>query len=112
MTTAHLPEGFSDLENLVDEWVLPSTTERTRKRHACTMGQIVAYYDAVKPRLQDILEHLNTIPYDNAMPDEARRLLGLALMLAEVTTAVEWYHQPGVVDGFDPERFVLTAELP
>lgn len=112
MATARLPESFSGLEILVDEWVLPSTTERTRKRHASSMDQIVAYYGAVKPRLQEILEHLSAVPYDDTMPDDARRLLGLALMLAEVTTAVEWYHQPGVVDGFDPERFVLTAELP
>ncbi len=112
MAGAGLPEGFADLEALVDEWALPSMTARTRKRHASSMDQITAYYDAVKPRLTDILDHLSEVPYDGALPDDEHRLLGLALMLGEVTTAVEWYNQPGVVDGFDPERFVLTAELP
>jgi len=106
-----LPEGFAELETWVDDWVLPSTTARTRKRQALTMAEITAFYDALSPRLPDILKHLNAHPYDDTLPGPETRLLGLALMLAEITTAVEWYEQPGVVDGFDPERFELVAEL-
>lgn len=112
MSGTNLPEAFADLEPYVAEWNLPTMTARTRKRHASSMDEITGYYSAIQPRLQAMLEHLSEVPYDGSMPGDERRLLGLALMLAEVTTAVEWYKQPGVVDGFDPERFVLTAALP
>jgi hypothetical protein len=85
---------------------------RTRKRHASSMAESTAFYSAMQPRLQEILAHLSDIPYDDALPGEETRLLGLALSLAEITTSVEWYNQPAVVDGFDPERFELVAELP
>ncbi len=111
MASTGLPDGFAELERLVDEWLLPSMTARSQKRQASTMTEITNFYNAVKPRLPEILELLSSIPYDDALPAEEARLLGLALMLAEITTAVEWYEQPGVVDGFDPERFKLVAEL-
>lgn len=112
MTGANLPEGFADLEPFVADWVLPTSTARSRKRNSSQMSEITAFYDALQPRLKAVLEHLGTVPYDDTMPDEEHRLLGLALSLAEITPAVEWYDQPGVIDGFDPERFVLTTELP
>jgi len=112
VTVTGLPEGFAELEPFVAEWVLPSMMARTRKRHASSMAEITAFYNAMQPRLQEILAHLSAIPYDDALPGEETRLLGLALSLAEITTSVEWYNQPAVVDGFDPERFELVAELP
>lgn len=112
MSDTNLPAAFANLEPYVAEWDLPTMTARTRKRHASSMDEITGYYSAVQPHLQAMLDHLSEVPYGDQMPGEERRLLGLALMLAEVTTAVEWYNQPGVVDGFDPERFLLTAELP
>lgn len=112
MTGNPLPDGFEDLEPWVAQWVLPTSTARSRKRHATPMDEIQSFYDAVQPRLKEMLTHLNSVPYRDDMPDNERRLLGLTLSLAEITTAVEWYGQPGVIDGFDPERFVLTTDFP
>ncbi|NQV21581.1 MAG: hypothetical protein HQ511_09215 [Rhodospirillales bacterium] len=112
MTESRLPEGFEDLEPFVAQWVLPTSTARSRKRHATPMDEIHAFYDAVQPRLKEVLTHLNTVPYADDMPDDERRLLELTLSLAEITTAVEWYGQQQVVDGFDPERLVLTTDFP
>jgi len=111
VTGANLPEGFADLEPFVADWVLPTSTDRTRKRNSSQMSEITAFYDTMQPRLEDVLEHLSLVPYNETMPEDEHRLLGLALSLAEITPAVEWYGQPGVIDGFDPERFVLTTEL-
>ena len=40
------------------------------------------------------------------MPADAQRLLHLTFSLAEVSTAVELFKQPSVVDGYDARRFV------
>jgi hypothetical protein len=40
------------------------------------------------------------------------RLLKLMLSLAEIGPSVEWYQQNAVVDGFEPDRFKLTVQLP
>ena len=42
---------------------------------------------------------------------EEERLLKLMLSLAEIGPSVEWYKQPAVKDGFDPNRFKLTVQL-
>ena len=45
------------------------------------------------------------------MPQDAQRLLFLSLSLAEVTIAVELFHEPKVTGGCDPERFVVAREI-
>ena len=104
-----LPQGFSDLEQFV-EWALPSSTERNRKRRASSMDEINAFYNAILPRLEQILAYLDQFSL-REMPQDARRLLYLSLSLAEVTIAVELFHEPKVTGGCDPERFVVAREI-
>ena len=104
-----LPQGFSDLEQFV-EWALPSSTERNRKRRASSMDEINAFYNAMLPRLEQILAYLDQFSLQE-MPQDARRLLYLSLSLAEVTIAVELFHEPKVTGGCDPERFVVAREI-
>jgi len=104
-----LPQGFSDLEQFV-EWALPSSTERNRKRRASSMDEINPFYDAMLPRLEQILAYLDQFSL-REMPQDARRLLYLSLSLAEVTIAVELFHEPKVTGGCDPERFVVAREI-
>lgn len=100
-----LPEQFKELEPFVGVWALATERERNRKRLSSTMEEIRAFYDAMVPRMEAIMEYLNRFPLEQ-MPEEARRLFYLSLSLAEVANAVEFYGQPGVIDGFDPERFL------
>jgi hypothetical protein len=44
------------------------------------------------------------------MPQDARRLMFLALSLAEVSIAVELFHEPKVTGGCDPARFVVVHD--
>ena len=100
-----LPEGFRDLEKFVSAWSLPSERERNRQRLSSSMSEIQALYDALVPRMDDIISYLNKQPLHN-MTEDARRLFYLSLSLAEIAPAVEFYKQPQVIDGFPPERFV------
>jgi len=100
------PEPFRDLEPLAG-WALETEVERNRKRLASTMAEIQAFYDAMLPRMEAVIDYLNQFPLE-AMPADAQRLLHLTFSLAEVSTAVELFKQPGVVDGYDARRFVAA----
>ena len=104
-----LPNGFSDLEQFA-EWALPTSTERNRKRRASSMDAINAFYNAMRPRLEEILAYLDQFSLQE-MPQDAQGLLFLSLSLAEVTIAVELFHEPRVTGGCDPERFVVAREI-
>ena len=104
MSSGLLPGQFTDLEPFIG-WALAKESERTRKRLSSAMEEIQAFYDAMLPRMEAIFDYLNQFPLEQ-MPEDAKPLFYLTLSLAEVADAVELYKQPGVIDGFDPYRFV------
>lgn len=102
---SQLPADFQDLIPFLS-WSLPTERARNRKRLNSTMPQIQAFYDAMLARIEAALEYLNEFPL-NDMPVPEKNLFNLTLMLAEAANAVELFKtQPGVIDGFDPERFL------
>jgi hypothetical protein len=105
-----LPAGFEDLEGFAGSWALASERERNRQRLSSSMAEIQTLYDALLPRMDEIIDYLNRQPLNN-MPEDAKRLFHLSLSLAEIAPAVELYKQPEVVDGFPPDRFV-PIEVP
>lgn len=105
MSQRVLPDHFQDLEPFVNAWALATSAERQAKRLSSTMADIQSFYDALLPRMSAIIEYLNQFPLDD-MPEETRRLFYLTLSFAEVAPAVELFKQPGVVEGFDPARFI------
>ncbi|MGH7803433.1 MAG: hypothetical protein ACREQJ_03740 [Candidatus Binatia bacterium] len=72
------------------------------------MQQIGEFYRAVQSRIDAVLEYLNRFDLEQ-MSDDEKRLLYLVLSFAEVATAVEWYDQPTVIDGFDRRRYHSVA---
>lgn len=112
MSEQLLPAGFEDLNFLVRDWALPTTAERRTKRRNSSQEELRSFYDRVFPRAKAALGHLNGVPYDGNLNDPDRNLLNLYLSLAEIVTAVEWYGQPAVVDGYDPVMVRMPVELP
>lgn len=112
MSDPSLPEPFTDLEPLAAVWALTTETERNQQRLGSTMAQIQALYDTLLPRMEAVLTYLSAFPPEptDALPQEARQLLYLALAMAEITTAVELHQQPGVPAGFEPARFIPDHE--
>jgi hypothetical protein len=108
MEQAMLPDQFRDLEQF-SAWSLATERERNRKRLASPIAEIQSFYDAILPRAGAIIEYLNQFSLEE-MPQREQRLFHMLLSLAEVANAVELFKQPGVIDGFDPERFIAMHE--
>jgi hypothetical protein len=105
---ASLPQEFSELERFVDQWALPTQSERESKRRNTTPQERQDFYEAVTPRLEAIIAWLDRFPLD-AMPMEARRLLLLILSLGEVAPTVELYRGSATVPySFDETRFIAV----
>ena len=110
MTSQLLPEQYKELERFVSEWALPSESQRNHKRLASSMEEIQKFYDALLPRLNEILSYLNQYPLEQ-LPAEAQRLMELSLSLMEISHAVELYGQPDVPDAFDARRFEIVLDI-
>ena len=94
---AGLPEGFEDLQPFVKEWGnLKTQDERYRRRQSLPMARILAYYEAVTPRLQSIFDHLDEYPFGEPLPASEDLLLRVVMGMSEVAHAVEMYGQPRV----------------
>ena len=103
-----LPVQFQDLEAYVEEWALASENERTRKRWASTADDFRTVYDAMVPRIEEILIYLDRLPVDD-LPADAATLFHLALALAEMAPHVEFYHGAAKVPhSFDAQRMLAT----
>jgi hypothetical protein len=102
---APLPAAFAELNRFVDGWALETETARTTRRHTAGMPAIIEFKDAMLARVDEIVAWLNPHPLDK-LTEDAKSLMYLLLSLAEVAPAVEFYHQPAVIDGYDPFRFV------
>ena len=93
---AMLPAEFADLEPFSD-WCLEFERERYAKRLSSSMDEMQSLYDAVFPRLEAAMEHLDGFGLD-ALPEDARRLLWLCYSLVNVSFPVEVWRQPRVPD--------------
>ena len=104
-----LPAPFVGLEPFV-HWSLATERERFMARESSSREELQMFYDAMMPRMAGIAEYLNRFPLDH-MPEDARRLLHMALSVVEVSIATELYRQPKAVNGFDRARFAVGEHL-
>ena len=104
MTEALLPEAFADLTPWLD-WALEPERARTAKKAASSMEEIRAFYDAMMPRLEDIMAYLDGVPAGEEKPAAAHRLHLLSLSLVEVANLVEIYKRREIIEACDPRDF-------
>ena len=71
MTGRQLPESFSELEPLVADWALPTRAQRYAARLRTPYDDLVAFYDAVAPRAEAAIAHLDEQDI-NALPEDTR----------------------------------------
>lgn len=103
MAEVPLPESFQALEPF-RAWALATERERRAKRLSSSMEEIQAFYDTLFPQLEAVVAYLDQFPLDQ-LPEEAQPLYYLTLSLVEVTSAVELYHQPHIIEAIEPTRF-------
>ena len=99
-----LPERFDDLTRFAD-WALEPESARAEQSAAASMEEIRAFYDAMMPRMDEILEYLEGY-FGGEMPAPAHRLYLMTLSLVDVSILVELYKEGESVDACDPLRFV------
>lgn len=104
MTTVE--KKFASLAPFMAGWALATENERRVKRKGSTTQELKAFYDAMLPHLEAILDLSDQYPLGK-MPPEVERLFLMALSLAEVAPHVELYGgNPNVPHSFAEERFV------
>ena len=86
--TGVLPPTFSDLEAFVKPWGVATMRERLNLRISSSGEERVQFYQAMVPRLTEIMVHLDQYTLKE-MPDDASRLLQLMLSLAEISLTEE-----------------------
>lgn len=106
-----LPESFKDLERFVDYWARATTDARHHQRQTSSMEGVRAFYDALQPRVLEILKHLDQAPLEDLRVED-RRLMQLAMSFVEAALAVELFHVPGVADVPYPHGLSVVEELP
>lgn len=94
-TNVSLPPAFADLEPMARIWALPSFNARMQLRASASMDEIRAHYDAVQPRAEAALVHLEPFPL-NALPPAETRLMHLLFALTQAAMAVEMHGTPKV----------------
>ena len=97
MSATALPEGFSELERFVEAWAKPMRQERYDTRLSASMDELTEFYDAVAPRAEDAIQHIDAFDV-TALPDDATRLLRLLYSMILVSYAVNVFHQPKIPD--------------
>jgi hypothetical protein len=105
-----LPNEFEDLDALVEEWAIPTSSARAEKRLQSTIECLEGFYNRLAPRAEGALAYLQTIALEG-MSERDSNLLRLLLTLAEVSPAIEWYGRPDGAIGLDSRRFKLVLEL-
>jgi hypothetical protein len=98
--TGMLPEGFTDLEPFAEKWCRATEGERWQQRHACTMGELSAFYDAFFPRVEAAIEYCDGFELDD-LPADVTNLLQLIYSLVMASMAVEIFGQPRTIDAAD-----------
>lgn len=96
-TERQLPEGFSELEPLVDDWALATRAQRYAARLDRPYDELVAFYDAVAPHAERAIAHLDAQDI-NALPPESVRLMHLLYSMILVSYAVNIFKQNRIPD--------------
>ena len=64
MTERQLPEGFSELEQWVDDWALATRAERYAARLDRPYGELVAFYDGIAPHAERAIAQVDHMVLD------------------------------------------------
>ncbi|KEQ53550.1 hypothetical protein [Sphingobium chlorophenolicum] len=93
MMAQALPPGFEALEPFVAHWARDDFQARFITRYESSYEDIQAFYDAIMPMADRILQALEQTGLDD-MPDAHRTLFKLLMALAHIAVAVERHRQP------------------
>ena len=103
-----LPQSFSDLESFVADWARPTRAQRYEARLSKPFDELVRFYDAVAPRAEEAIGHLNGLDIDD-LPEEATTLLHMLYSFILISYAVNVFKQNRIPDS-GAAFFEMVAE--
>jgi hypothetical protein len=103
-----LPEGFSELEQWVDGWALPTRAQRYRARLDRPYDELVAFYDGMAPHAERAIAYLDGLDID-ALGPEDKLLMHLLFSMILVSYAVNIFKQNRIPDS-GSAFFEMVAE--
>lgn len=106
MSSNVLPAQFAELEPHVPRWVAATERERFANRIGSSLDELDGMYQALLPRMDEILTYLDTKPADADQLDPAdRNLAFLAMAAMENARSVEVWRKVDVHSAnFQPSR--------
>jgi hypothetical protein len=111
MSVRTLPIEFADLEQFVPAWTIEDQNDRHRKRVRSSLDELRAFYDAIYPRMNDLMGYLNGIPLcdPDELPPEAKNLylLALSFMMISLPIDLRW-RTSDLPEALAPERVIFT----
>lgn len=88
MASGILPAQFAELEPFA-AWIIATERERHLKRLGCSLDEIRRFYDAMLPKMNDVMRVLAQFEVKPAVPAEVANLHLLALSFMEVSHPIE-----------------------
>lgn len=106
MSRSALPAQFAGLEHYVAHWAAATERERFANRVGGSLEDLDAMYEALLPRMDEILTYLDGKPADPEQLDQAdRNLAYLAMAAMENARSVEVWRKVDVHSAnFPPSR--------
>ena len=114
MAALKLPAKFKDLAKWGEEWCLDTEKARHFKRVYSDLDTIRPFYDAVFPRMDEIIGYLNSLntldPKQLSTPD--RNLYYLAATCIEMSHPIDMKWRTTDIDDKFPSERLIFADLP
>lgn len=109
MNQKPLPREFADLGALADEWSMSSEQDRHRRRIAVNLDSVRTFYNAMFPRMDEIITFLNRFSLadieSGKAPGEVANLHNLALAFMEVSHPIDMnWRSTDIDDAFPTNR--------
>jgi hypothetical protein len=104
-----LPPKFKDLEKWAS-WALATEGERYAKRASSSMETLKEFCDALKPRMEDVIQYLSAFPWGTPIGEEDERLFRTAMSYMEAAVPIDLgWKKPVAQDSFPVSRLTLPA---
>jgi len=105
MNDIALPAKFAELSPFVADWALETEKERHDKLIATSIDDLKVFYDAMLPRMEEIILYLNGFPLDD-MPPSEQLLMDLSMTFMESAHPIDLrWKTTDIEDKFPTDRF-------
>jgi hypothetical protein len=106
-----LPTEFADLEPFASKWCLPTEPERYAMRLVSSMPEMYEFYEAITPRAEAAMTHLDRFDLQ-ALPEDELNLLHLLYSMIMISFPAEAWGQPRVPDTGSASFDCFTEPIP